>query len=62
MGSIVRCLVCGDEIESKSLHDFRCCSCGNVCIDGGNAYTKLSFVDYSKIEMVDKNNRKYNSD
>jgi hypothetical protein len=30
-----KCKVCGDIIESKSLHDYRACSCGEISIDGG---------------------------
>lgn len=40
MGSKIRCLKCGDIIESKHVHDFRYCSCENIFIDGGNDYTR----------------------
>jgi hypothetical protein len=30
-----RCLLCGDEIESKHRHDLQSCSCGNLSVDGG---------------------------
>jgi hypothetical protein len=30
-----KCLLCGDEIESKHRHDLRSCSCGNIRVDGG---------------------------
>ena len=36
----VRCLACGDEIVSGHRHDFKYCSCGNVAVDGGQAYTR----------------------
>lgn len=36
--NIVRCNKCGDMIESVYTHDFKCCSCGAVCVDGGLEY------------------------
>lgn len=30
-----RCLLCGDETESKHRHDLQWCSCGNIAVDGG---------------------------
>ena len=48
-GVIVRnrakCLRCGDVIESKSVHDFVTCSCGNLSVDGGHSYIKRSVVN-----------------
>lgn len=38
-----RCLKCGDVIESKSVHDFVTCSCGNLSVDGGKYYLKRCF-------------------
>lgn len=34
------CLVCGDHVESKSVHDFQQCSCGNIFVDGGLDYLR----------------------
>lgn len=31
---------CGDIIESKSVHDFKTCSCGAVSVDGGHEYLR----------------------
>lgn len=36
----IKCLKCGDEIESVSEHDFRMCSCGACGVDGGRDYLK----------------------
>lgn len=36
----IKCLKCGDIIESKFRHDFRWCSCKNIFIDGGNDYLR----------------------
>lgn len=32
------CKLCGDVIESKSVHDFVQCKCGEILIDGGHEY------------------------
>ena len=35
----VRCLVCGEILESKHVHDFVKCNCRNeTFVDGGNEY------------------------
>jgi len=66
----IQCPKCKDIIYSRSRHDFRTCSCGDVSIDGGFDYTKISFisvkpdiilidVDATKEELFnDWNNRK----
>lgn len=45
-----QCLICMDIIESKSVHDFITCSCGNLSVDGGHDYCKRSCMDMSKIK------------
>jgi hypothetical protein len=35
-----RCAKCGDEIESKTRHDFVTCGCGALSVDGGRAYIR----------------------
>ena len=41
MGQIkIKCLKCGDIIESMHRHDFKWCSCKSVFIDGGDDYTR----------------------
>ena len=35
-----KCLICGDEIESRGRHDFRECKCENIFVDGGTAYLR----------------------
>jgi len=35
-----RCLHCGDEIESKHVHDFVQCKCGKIFTDGGKEYIR----------------------
>lgn len=39
----IRCNHCGDEIESKTVHDFKWCKCQTVAVDGGHCYLKRSF-------------------
>lgn len=36
----IRCKKCGEEIESKSVHDFRFCKCASVAVDGGHNYLR----------------------
>lgn len=36
----IRCKKCGDEIESKTVHDLKFCKCGAVAVDGGHEYLR----------------------
>ena len=36
----IKCLKCGDIIESFSVHDFKYCSCGACAVDGGKDYQR----------------------
>ncbi len=48
----IKCLVCGDELESKSVHDFRMCCCDNQSfVDGGHEYQRVGGVDLTKISV-----------
>ena len=52
----VKCLKCGDIIESKNRHDFVTCSCGNVSVDGGKDYLHRTFHnkdDYEELSIVE---------
>ena len=40
-----QCLKCADIIESKSVHDYVTCKCGNLSVDGGEYYLKRSFKE-----------------
>lgn len=40
-----KCKICGDVIESKSVHDFVQCSCGRIFTDGGKEYIRRGFID-----------------
>lgn len=41
----VKCLLCDTEIESKHVHDFAWCPCGNVAVDGGQEYLKRAWTN-----------------
>lgn len=46
----LKCLECGDVIESKHRHDWVRCSCGNAFVDGGRVYVRRGAADPSKIQ------------
>lgn len=35
-----RCKKCGDVLESKTVHDYKKCSCGAISVDGGLEYIR----------------------
>ena len=35
-----KCKLCGDVIESKYVHDFVRCKCGEIFTDGGDDYIR----------------------
>ena len=37
----IKCLKCGDIIESTYRHDFVRCSCGACFVDGGHDYMRV---------------------
>lgn len=39
----IRCKLCGDVIESTSVHDFKGCKCGSCYVDGGHQYLRRAF-------------------
>lgn len=54
----IRCMVCGDVIESKSVHDFRTCSCGSCSVDGGLEYLRRvaeSKESYTELSVTEEN-------
>jgi len=48
LSNSARCLKCGSELSSSSVHDYKECECGNVFVDGGMAYIRHGFLDRSK--------------
>lgn len=45
------CDNCHEVIHSKSVHDYVTCSCGNLSVDGGNAYLKRNFGVHGYTEL-----------
>lgn len=39
----IRCMHCGDVIESMSHHHFVVCTCGCCSVDGGRDYLRRGF-------------------
>lgn len=59
----IRCKHCGDIIESKSVHDYKQCSCGAVSVDGGLDYIRRTFLsiqedDYDELSVFEDSNLK----
>ena len=54
----IKCKKCGDIIESKSINDYKRCSCGAVAIDGGKDYLKRigNEKDYEELSEIKDNN------
>lgn len=52
----IKCNKCGDIIESKTVHDFRICTCGSVAVDGGQYYLKRSGhrEDWEELAVVEE--------
>ncbi len=48
----IKCVHCGDVIESKYTHDFKYCSCGTVAVDGGLSYLRRSYKN-SRDDFID---------
>ena len=48
----MKCLLCGDIIESKSVHNLVSCKCENCYIDGGQDYLHFGGNDSSKILII----------
>ena len=44
----LKCLECGDIIESKQKHDFVRCSCHSCFVDGGDEYFRIGWSDPDK--------------
>ena len=57
----IKCLKCGDVIESDTVHDYKECSCGACAVDGGHEYLRRGgnredLEDLSEVEQ-DMNQR-----
>lgn len=51
--SKVKCLKCGEELESKSVHDFQQCMCKNqTFVDGGDQYCRIGGADMNFVQVI----------
>ena len=52
----IKCLKCGDVIESKYRHDYKTCSCGACAVDGGHDYLRRcgNLEDWKDMSEVEK--------
>lgn len=48
----IKCLLCGDIIESKSVHNLVSCKCESCHIDGENNYLRFGGKDFDKILII----------
>ena len=54
-----QCLLCDEVVESKHVHDFVRCKCGNIFVDGGLDYIRrgvrdsAGYKDLSDVEEED---------
>lgn len=68
----IKCAICGAIIYSRAVHDFHCCPCGDVFVDGGFSYSRygwekqdrpepfIKYVHASKKELYDDWNTQKN--
>lgn len=48
----IKCLICGDTIESKSIQNLVSCKCDNCYVDGGQHYLHFGGKDFDKILII----------
>lgn len=48
----IKCLICGDIIESKGVLDLVACKCESCYIDGGNDYLHFGGENFDKILII----------
>lgn len=57
----VKCLNCGEILESKFRHDFQQCSCDNETFcDGGLVYQRIGGININKVEIINDEDDKTN--
>lgn len=54
----IKCMKCGDIIESEHQHDFKWCSCKSVAVDGGKEYLRRLGEPEDIIEMSEWKGKK----
>lgn len=58
----VKCLFCGDIIESIDVHDYKTCKCGKISVDGGHYYLKRMIPSGYKPEECIEDLSEYEDD
>ena len=53
-----RCRKCNTVIESKSVHDFVECLCGEIFVDGGTEYLRRGAKDFANFKDLSEYKRK----
>lgn len=53
MRNRAKCKLCLDVIESKHQHDYVTCDCGEIAVDGGQAYFKCLARDWKNFIRLD---------
>lgn len=48
----IKCLICEDIIESKTVHDLVYCKCESCYIDGGSYYSHIGAKDFNKVVEI----------
>ena len=56
--NMIKCKFCQEIIESKHVHDFVTCKCGQVSVDGGTDYLKRCFkrdpeLDFEELSIIE---------
>ena len=48
----IKCLICEDIIESKTVHDLVSRKCESCYIDGGSYYSHIGAKDFNKVVEI----------
>ncbi len=54
-----RCTICGDIVESKSVHHLARCKCGRIFVDGGHDYQRTGVEKPTDIETWNEEEKKF---
>lgn len=54
MRNRAKCKLCEETIESKHQHDYVTCKCGEISLDGGNAYHHCRATDWNNLIYLDE--------
>ena len=57
-GRKVKCLRCGQVIQSQHRHDWVQCKCKGVFVDGGDDYLRMGVEPGVEYELVDERKAK----